>query len=292
MKLSQAKTFDFFIFIFSFIALFFAIGLAVFYANEDNPLDVPFLLRHDTYDKVFPFLLGTVAVGGFALVYSRVQRSKETVLAQSRMAKTALDNRIQRLQGIYETVLSLFQSVKLQRRRLRGAFIFEQENASWKIRRRLFEEVSMALNEAQLAGERVVKTFDFEYDALKGESTSAENEVERLRKLQNDLKSQIGGIQGILRNVLKTSELQSITKGTCNDEDLIDVPEGFVKFADPNTSSGNLGFRHIGDHFDAFAINIIKRIRELESESNSLGSCLETHLPAPKLEILKTKLIG
>jgi hypothetical protein len=271
MKLPRPKTFDFFIFLLSFIALSSAIGLAVFYANNDNPVDVPFLLRRDTYDKVFPFLLGTVALGGFALVYSRVQSSKETAIAKRRIAKATLDSRVQRLQEIYETVLSLFQSVKLQRRRLREAFILDHENASWKIRRGVFEEVSMALNEAQLAGERVVKTFDFEHDALKGESNSLENEFERLKKLQDDLKSQIGGIQGILRNVLRTAELQSITKGTSSNEDLVDVPEGFVKLANPNATTGNLGFRHIGNHFDAFAINIINRIRELESESNSFG---------------------
>lgn len=269
MKLPRPKAFDLFIFLLSLIALFFAIGLAMSYTSNDNSLNVPFLLRHDTYDKVLSFLLGTVAVGGFALVYSRVQSSKEAALAQRRIAKAALDSRVQRLQEIYETVLSLFQSVKLQRRRLREAFVREDENAPWKIRRGIFEEVSMALNEAQLAGEHVVKTFDFEHDALKGESTSVENEIERLKKLQDDLKSQIGGIQGILRNVLKTAELQSITKGTSNNEDLIDVPDGFIKFANPNAASGNLGFRHIGDHFDAFAINIIKRIRELESESSS-----------------------
>lgn len=271
MKLRRPESFDLFISLLSLIAFFSAIGLAIFYANNDNPLDVPFLLRRDTYDKVFPFLLGTVALGGFALVYSRVRSSKEATLAKRRIAKAALDSRVQRLQEIYNTVLSLFQSVKLQRRRLRGAFIREHENSSWKIRRGLFEEVSAALNEAQLAGERVVKTFDFEHDALKGESPSSENEIDRLKKLQGDLKAQIGGIQGILRNVLRTAELQSITKGTSNHEDLIDVPDGFVKFADPNTASGNLGFRHIGDHFDAFAVNIITRIRELESESNSFS---------------------
>lgn len=271
MKLRRPEAFDLFISLLSLIAFFSAIGLAVFYANSDNPLDVPFLLRRDTYDKVFPFLLGTVALGGFALVYNRVRSSREATLEKRRIAKIALDSRVQRLQEIYDTVLSLFQSVKLQRRRLRGAFIREHENSSWKIRRGLFEEVSAALNESQLAGERVVKTFDFDHDALKGESPSSENEIDRLKKLQSDLKSQIGGIQGILRNVLRTAELQSITKGTSNHEDLIDVPDGFVKFAAPNSTSGNLGFRHIGDHFDAFAVNIIARIRELESESNSFS---------------------
>jgi hypothetical protein len=270
MKLPGIRPFDFFIFILSLIALFTAIQLAVFYVNKDNPLDVPFLLRPDTYDKVFPFLLGTVAVGGFALAYSRAQRSKEMALAERRIAKAALDKRVQRLQEVYEIVLNFFQNVRLQRRRLRGAFIPGQEKDSWKIRRGLFEEVSMALNEAQLAGERVVKTFDFEHDALKGESTSTENEIERMNKLQADLKSQIGGIQGILRNVLETAEWRGITKGTSSDEDLIAVPDGFVKFADPSTT-GNLGFRKIGEHFDAFAINIVNRIRELESESNSFG---------------------
>lgn len=270
MEISRIKPFDFFIFLLSLIALFAAIGLAAFYENKDNPLDVPFLLRPDTYDKVFPFLLGTVAIGGFALAYSRVQRSKERILSERQVAKTALDKRVQRLQEVYEIVLTFFQNVRLQRRRLRGAFIHGQEKGCWKIRRGLFEEVSIALNEAQLDGERVVKTFDFEHDALKGKAIPTESENERLKKLQHDLKSQIGGIQGILRNVLRTAEWQGITQGTSNDEDLIIVPEGFVKFADSSTK-GNLGFRKIGEHFDAFAVNIVERIRELESESNSFS---------------------
>jgi hypothetical protein len=270
MNRPRIKPFDLCVFLLSLIAFLTAIGLAAFYVNKDNPHEVPFLLRRDTYDKVFPFLLGTVAVGGFALAYNRAQRAKEAALAQQRMAKAALDRRIQRLQEIYETVLTFFQNVRLQRRRLREAFIPGQEKDHWKMRRGLFEEVSMVLNEAQLAGERIVKTLDFEQEAIRGESASTGNEIERLEKLQNNLKSQIGGIEGILRNVLKTAEWRGITEGTSNDEDLIDVPDGFVRFADSRTP-GNLGFRKIGEHFDAFAINIIKHIRKLESESNSYG---------------------
>jgi hypothetical protein len=134
------------------------------------------------------------------------------------------------------------------------------------MRRGLFEDVSLKLNEAQLSGEKIVKTFEFEQDTLKGEINSSDQETERLRKLQDDLKSQIGGIQGVLRNVLKTSEWQSITSGTSCDEDLLIVPEGYVKFTERG-SSGTLGFRQVGLHFDAFGSNILGRIRELELES-------------------------
>lgn len=270
MKQQIISFFDFFIALFSVLALLAAIGLAAVYVNQNNPIDVPFLLRPDTYDKVLPFLLGTVAIGGFALAYSRIQRSKEKALEKRRIAKATLEGRVKRLQDLYETVLVCFQTIRLQRRRLRVAFVPGQTEDAWKIRRGVFESVSKALSEAQLAGERVIKTLDFEHDALKGESLSTEAEIEKLRKLQDDLKSQVGGIQGVLRNVLRTSENKGITQGTSNDEDLIDVPDGFVKFTNSH-ETGNFGFRKIGEYFDAFAINIIKRIRELEAEAISFG---------------------
>ena len=161
----------------SFFALLAAIFLATVYANKNNPVDVPFLLRPDTYDKVFPFLLGTVAVGGFALAYSRAQRSKEKALEKRRIAKATLEVRIHRLQSLYETVLDCFQSIKLQRRCLRDSFVPGQKENTWKIRRGIFEGVSKALSEAQLSGERVIKTLDFEHDALRGETITTETEI-------------------------------------------------------------------------------------------------------------------
>lgn len=265
MKKPTLSPFDLLVAFLSFLSLLAAFFLATVYANKDNPVDVPFLLRPDTYDKVFPFLLGTVAVGGFALAYSRAQRSKEKALEKRRVAKAALEVRIHRLQDLYETVLNCFQDIRLQRRCLRESFVPGQKENTWKIRRGVFERVSRALSEAQLSGERVIKTLDFEHDALKGETNTTGPELERLKKLQIDLRSQIGGIQGVLRNVLRSSEWKGITQGTSSDEDLIDAPEGLVKFAD-SREKGNLGFRKIGEHFDAFAINIIQRIHELEAE--------------------------
>jgi len=270
MNLPCIKPSAFFYFFLSLVALLIAIGLAVFYKNDNNPDTVLFILRPDTYDKVFPFLLGTVAAGGFALAYSIARQSQEQILEQRRMARTLVDRRIQRLQGIYETILTCFQNIRLQRRRLRGAFIPGKSADSWQMRRGLFEEVVMMLNEAQLTGERIMKTFDFEHDTLKGALNLTQDEIEQIEKLQHDLRSQIGGIQGILRNVLRTAEWIGITEGTSNEEDLIDVPDGFIKFADSGTS-GNLSFRKITEHFDAFAINILRRIRELEFESDSNG---------------------
>jgi len=263
--MKKSQVFDLSILLLSVVALSGALGLAASYVNKDNPADTPFFLRPATYDKLFPFLLGTVAVGGFVLVYNREQKSKEMAIAHRQLVKATIDKRIHRLQDIYETVLSIYHSVKLQRRRLRGAYIPGDENDSWKIRRNIFEDVFIKLNEAQLAGERVVKTFDFEHDALKGALNHNDEEIERLKKLQSDMKSQIGGIQGILRNVLKTAELHGVTKGTSKDEDLINVTKGFIYFVDNNNDS-NLGFNKIGKHFDAFSINIIKRIKELEDE--------------------------
>ena len=266
MNISRIKLFDLLLLILSLLALFIAIGLALFYVNEDNPQDVLFILRRDTYDKIFSFLLGTVAVGGFALTYSRFQRAKEKRIAYRRMVKTKLYERVQRLQEVYETVLVFFQNVKLQRRRMRGGFIAGSFKGGWKMRRGLYEEVVFVLNQAQLEGEKILKTLDFERDALAGGGTPNDEELKRLEKLRIDLKSQIGGIQGILRNVLKTAEWQSVTDGTTNDEDLVTVPQGLVRFADSRTK-GNTGFRKVAEHFDAFAKNIITRIRELESET-------------------------
>ena len=265
MKKPVLSPFDTLIAFLSFLSLLFAILLATVYVNKNNPIEVPFLLRPDTYDKVLPFLLGTVAVGGFALAYNRAQRSKDRALEKRRVAKATLEVRIHRLQDLYETVLDCFQNIRLQRRCLRESFVPGQKENTWKIRRGVFENVSKALSEAQLSGERVIKTLDFEQDALRGETITTGPEIERLKKLQIDLRSQIGGIQGVLRNVLRTSEWKGITQGTSSDEDLIDVPDGLVKFAD-SREKGNLGFRKIGEHFDAFAVNIIKRIHELEEE--------------------------
>jgi hypothetical protein len=271
MKSLHLRPFDVFVIVISLIALFAAFWLAAVYVNPENPGDVPFLLRKDTYDTVLPFLLGTVAVGGFALAYSRVQNSRERMIEKRRVAKAALDRRIKRLEEIYETVLGFFQNVRLQRRRIRGVLVHGHSDGSWRMRRGLFEEILMGLNEAQLTGERIMRTLDFEHDALQGEAPATDEEIERIKKLHADLRSQIGGIQGILRNVLRTAEWQGVTQGTDNDEDLVDVPDGLIQFADPKTT-GNLGFRKIGESFDAFAQNIIQRIRELESESNQYST--------------------
>ena len=152
----------------SFVALCIAVRLAVLYKNDDNPDSVLFVLRPDTYDKVFPFLLGTVAAGAFALAYSIARQSHEQNLEERRAAKALVDRRIQRLEEIYETILTCFQNIRLQRRRLRSALIPGKLGGTWQMRRGLFEEVAKMLNEAQLAGERIMKTFDFEQDTLKG----------------------------------------------------------------------------------------------------------------------------
>lgn len=259
-----------FYFCLSLIALFTAIGLAVFYKNDTNPDTVLFILRPDTYDKVFPFLLGTVVAGGFALAYSVARESHEKLLEQRRMAKTLVDRRIQRLQEIYETILTCFQAIRLQRRRLRGALVPGKSPDSWQMRRGLFEEIVMMLNDAQLDGERIMKTFDFERDTLRGATSLSQDELKQIERTLHDLRSQIGGMQGILRNVLRTTEWIGITEGTSSEEELIDIPDGFIKFADSG-ATGNLSFRKITEHFDAFAIGILKRIRELETESDSYG---------------------
>lgn len=259
------RTFDVCVFLLSITALVAAILLAILYVNDDNPDKVLFLLRKDTYDKVLPFLLSTVAVGGLALGYSRVQRLRERELEQRRIAKATLDRRIQRLQNIYETVLAFFHDVRLQRRRLRIEYVPAQKEGTWKIRRGLFEEVCRVLNEAQLAGVRIVKTLDFDQDALKGELPPIDSDS--IRKLHSNIKSQIGGIEGILRNVLKSAEWKGITDATTSDEDFVMVPEGFIKFADSG-ATGNLSFGKISQHFDAFSKNILQRIQELEKEAS------------------------
>lgn len=266
MKQRLINSIDIFILLLSLLSLVAAISLAAIYANNENPLSVPFLLRRDTYDKVLPFLLGTVAVGGFALAYDRIQRTRENALETRRIAKAKLQGRIKRLQEIYETVLACFQCIKLQRRFLRTSCIQKPDENTWQIRRGVFERMLTALNDAQIAGERVVKTLDFELYALKGEAICTDEEIARLIKLHDDLKSQIGGIQGILHNVLKSIEWKGVTRGTSSDEDLIDIPDGLIKFLD-SRETGNLGFRKIGDYFDVFSTNIIHRIRELEAEA-------------------------
>ncbi len=270
MNLPRIQPSALFYFFLSLVALIVAIGLAALYKNDDNPDTVLFILRPDTYDKVFPFLLGTVAAGGFALAYNIARKSQEQYLEQRRASQALVDRRIQRLQEIYETILTCFQDIRLQRRRLRGALIPGKSSGSWQLRRGLFEEIVMRLNEAQLAGERIMKVFVFENDTLQGASFLTDAEIEKINKIQDDLRSQIGGIQGILRNVLRTVEWIGITQGTSNEEDLIDLPDGMIKFSESG-ASGNLSFRKITEHFDAFAICILNRIRELESESDSYG---------------------
>lgn len=271
MKSLHLRPFDAFVIVLSLIALFAAFWLAAVYENPENPGSIPFLLRKDTYDTVLPFLLGTVAVGGFALAYSRVQNSRERLQERKKASKATLDRRIDRLEDIYETVLAFFQNVRLQRRRIRGLLIPGHQDGAWRMRRGVFEEILTELNAAQLSGERIMRTLDFEHDALQGDVPATEEETKRIKKLHTDLRSQIGGIQGILRNVLRSAEWQGVTQGTDNDEDLVDVPDGFVQFADSKTT-GNLGFRKIAESFDAFAENIIQRIRELESESAGYSS--------------------
>jgi hypothetical protein len=270
MNLPRIQPSALFYFFLSLLALVVAIGLAALYKNDNNPGTVLFILRPDTYDKVFPFLLGTVAAGGFALAYNIAKQSQEQYLEQRRVSQALVDRRIQRLQEIYETILTCFQDIRLQRRRIRGALIPGKSAGSWQMRRGLFEEILMRLNEAQLAGERIMKVFVFEHDTLQGASSLTNDEIDKISKIQDDLKSQIGGIQGILRNVLRSAEWIGITEGTSNEESLISLPDGIIKFSDSN-ASGNLSFRKISEHFDAFAFCILNRIRELESESDSHG---------------------
>ncbi|TRU03958.1 MAG: hypothetical protein EWV60_21720 [Microcystis sp. Msp_OC_L_20101000_S702] len=248
--------------------------LSFIYVNNDNPKTTPFVLRKDTYDKLFPFLLGTVAVGGFALAYTRIQRSKEEEIARKKAAKALLERRIKRLQEIYTIVLTLYQNIRLQLRRLSIAFIFDKYDGQWKIRRSLFEEVLFALNESQMAGEKIVKTLEFEQDAIKSvrqKHDSDDEDNQEYEKLIDDLRAQIGGIEGVLRNVLKLVEWQSITVGTSSEEDLVAVPQKFVNFVE-TSSTGNLGFLKIIQYFNKFSKNIRLRIAILETEHESYGN--------------------
>lgn len=266
------KILDLGIFLISVVSLFSALLLSFIYVNNDNPKTTPFVLRKDTYDKLFPFLLGTVAVGGFTLVYTRIQRSKEEEIARKKATKALLGRRITRLQEIYTIVLTLYQNIRLQLRRLSIAFVFDEETGQWKVRRSLLEEALLGLNESQLAGEKIVKTLDFEQDAIKsGKDKSTNEDVqsnEEYERLIGDLKSQIGGIEGVLRNVLKLVEWQSITGGAKSDEDLVGVPQKFVNFVRPG-STGNLGFLKIIQYFDKFSKNIRLRMAILEAEFES-----------------------
>lgn len=280
MNLPRIQPSALFYFFLSLLALVVAIGLAALYKNDNNPGTVLFILRPDTYDKVFPFLLGTVAAGGFALAYNIAKQSQEQYLEQRRVSQALVDRRIQRLQEIYETILTCFQDIRLQRRRIRGALIPGKSAGSWQMRRALFEEILMRLNEAQLAGERIMKVFVFEHDTLQGASSLTNDEIDKISKIQDDLKSQIGGIQGILRNVLRSAEWIGITEGTSNEESLISLPDGIIKFSD-SSASGNLSFRKITEHFDAFAfayliayanLNLSQtRMVKLSPENNSIS---------------------
>lgn len=260
---------DIAIFAVSFFALAGAFVLAMSYANSANPDSVPFLLRPDTYGKVLPFLLGTVVAGGFALAYQKVQQLKEARAMKRKADKALLDQRIRRLQELYDIALALFQRIRFQRRRMRIALIPGATDGTWKLRREIFEEVCAELNESQLAGERIVKTLDFDAESLQGILGKAEDESMRL-KLQNDLKSQIGGMQGILRNVLRKIELIGATSNAESPEALVAVPDDLIKFSESG-SSGNLGFRKVSEHYDAFVEQILGRIRQLETESNSIA---------------------
>ncbi|MBE9264462.1 hypothetical protein IQ224_20805 [Microcystis sp. LEGE 00066] len=269
----HTKLLDLGILIFSVVALCSAMLLSFIYVNNDNPKTTPFVLRKDTYDKLFPFLLGTVAVGGFGLAYTRIQRSKEDEIARKKAAKALLERRIKRLQEIYAIVLTLYQNIRLQLRRLSIAFIFDKYDGQWKIRRSLFEEVLFALNESQMAGEKIVKTLEFEQDAIKSvrqKHHSDDEDNQEYEKLIDDLRSQIGGIEGVLRNVLKLVEWQSITVGTSSEEDLVAVPQKFVNFVE-TSSTGNLGFLKIIQYFNKFSKNIRLRIAILETEYESYG---------------------
>lgn len=268
----HAKLLDLGILVFSVVALCSALLLSFIYVNNDNPKTTPFVLRKDTYDKLFPFLLGTVAVGGFALAYTRIQRSKEDEIARRKATKALLDRRIKRLQEIYTVVLTLYQNIRLQLRQLSIAFVFDKEAEQWKIRRCLLEEALLALNESQMAGEKIVKTLEFEQDVIKSvrESHNNNEDNKQYEKLIDDLRSQIGGIEGVLRNVLKLVEWQSITAGTSADEDLVAVPQKFVNFVE-TSSTGNLGFLKIIQYFNKFSKNIRLRIAILEAEYESYG---------------------
>jgi len=271
--IQHTKLLDLGILILSVVALCSALLLSFIYVNNDNPKTTPFVLRKDTYDKLFPFLLGTVAVGGFALAYTRIQRSKEDEIARKKAAKALLERRIKRLQEIYTIVLTLYQNIRLQLRRLSIAFIFDEGDERWTIRRSLFEEALLALNESQMAGEKIVKTLEFEQDAIKSvrqKHDSHDENNQEYEKLIDDLRSQIGGIEGVLRNVLKLVEWQSVTVGTSSDEDLVAVPQKFVDFV-KTSSTGNLGFLKIIQYFNKFSKNIRLRIALLEAEYESYG---------------------
>jgi hypothetical protein len=269
MKNPHLSTVDIMIFVASMCALTAATTMAMMYANNTNPDSVPFLLRPDTYGKVLPFLLGTVVAGGFALAYQRISQLREARTASRKADKALIDRRIKRLQELYDICLTLFQSIRLQRRWMRIALIPGESDGAWKLRREVFESICRSLNESQLSGEKIVKTLNFDSDALQSTIESADEQL-IATKLQTDLKSQIGGLQGILRNVLKTAELQGSTKMACSPESLIDVPAGMIRFSESG-SSGNLGFRKISEYHDAFSRQILARIRKLEAESALLG---------------------
>lgn len=257
------------IFAVSCFALVGAFVLAISYANSTNPDSVLFLLRPDTYGKVLPFLLGTVVAGGFALAYQKVLQLNEARATKRKADKALLDQRIRRLEELYDIALALFQRIRFQRRRMRIALIPGETDGTWKLRRQIFEEVCAELNESQLAGERIVRTLDFDAESLQGILVKPGDEPIRL-KLQSDLKSQIGGMQGILRNVLRATELIGATANADSPEALVAVPGDLIEFSESG-SSGNLSFRKISEFYDAFAKQILGRLRQLEAESNSLA---------------------
>jgi hypothetical protein len=258
------RPFDIFLIIVSVFAFGAACQLAMRYVNSDNPESVAFVLRKDTYDKLLPFLLGTVAVGAGALLYNRVQQEREKSRVQMQVEKMELEARIKSLQEIYDTVLVFFQNIKLQRRRLRLELIEVPQNGTWKMRRNLFEDIMTELNDAQLTGERIIRTLDFQQEKL-GERSSSDDERQQVKSLWTNMKSQIGGIQGVLRNVLRSAEWQSVTSGAQFDEDLVDVPSVIIKFADSRTN-GNMSFGTLCEYFDSFGKNVNTRIHILEDK--------------------------
>ena len=269
----QARLLDLAIVACSVAALVAAMVLSFEYVNNENPRTTPFYLRKDTYDKLFPFLLGTVAVGGFVFTYTRIQRSREEEFARRKAEKAIIERRIRRLQEIYTIVLTLFQDIRLQRRRLGLAFIFDQDDGHWKVRRTLLEGTFFELSKSQLAGEKIVKTLKFDQDALKsinmrGDGNSKGNQLHD--KFMDDLRSQIGGVGGVLRNVLKLVQWQSVTAGTSDDESLVVVPQDFVDFLQ-KSSPGNLGFLKMIQFFNKFSKNIRLQIAILEAEFELYG---------------------
>ena len=258
----------------SVVAFFIAICLASQYENQENPKETSPLLRSDTYNTVFPFLLGTIAAGGVALTYTRVQNSREIVVAKNKSAKALLKQRIERLQEIYVMVLNFFQDIRLNIRRLSLVLIHDPQDKEWKIRRSLWEDITIALNKSQLVGEQIVKTLEFEEDALqslrKGDNNDSIEDIKKHEKLLDDLRSQVGGMEGVLRNALRILEWKSITIGTKNDNDYVIVPPDFVEFS-KTSSDGNVSYLKIIQYFSKFSKNIRSRIAELEVEYESYG---------------------